>query len=213
MNGEDVKRLRESYGYSRLEFAQRIGYSWGSLSNVESGSIKPSNKFLAAIEDFKNRSIVLFDLEQSDIGQPVLVIKDVLDGRGVNKQISGAEKVYNLLNACMRDYFYSAEERVLMIGLDAKGAVIGTSEVSHGGKAFSLCDPSSVLTRALLMGASCIILVHNHPSGDYNPSTTDKELTEAIKAACDLMRIELLDHVIVSSRGYFSFESQNKSLS
>ena len=90
-----------------------------------------------------------------------------------------------------------------MISLDYKCHPLGFFEVSHGTVNSSIVDPRSVFIRALLSGATSIILCHNHPSGDCTPSKEDVLLTKRIKEGGELLGIELLDHVIIGT-GFLS---------
>jgi len=75
-----------------------------------------------------------------------------------------------------------------------------------GGLAGTVTDARMILAAALLSYSTGIILTHNHPSGNTEPSQADKDITTKIKQACDIMQITLLDHVILTPKGdYFSF--------
>ena len=96
-------------------------------------------------------------------------------------------------------------EVLAVVFMDVKNKVIGVQEISRGTVSSSLVHPREVLKGAILANASSIILVHNHPSGDVNPSHADKQVTATIKQASTLMQIELLDHVIIASDSHYSF--------
>ena len=83
--------------------------------------------------------------------------------------------------------------------------VISTYMLSRGGMSESAVDIRLILQKALLVGAPVIVLCHNHPSGNLQPSRQDKELTTKLSRACAVMNIRLLDHLIVSDQGYYSF--------
>lgn len=99
-----------------------------------------------------------------------------------------------------------AEEHVYMIALSTRGRVLGVFEISHGSKDAAVCSPKDVFVRALLCGATGIIIAHNHPSGDIQPSREDFKVCEKIKNAGKLLEIYLRDSIIIGSEGrYFSF--------
>lgn len=77
--------------------------------------------------------------------------------------------------------------------------------ISQGGITGTVADPRIILKKALEMDAVNIILCHNHPSGSLKPSRADEELTAKIKEASSYFDIKVLDHIIVSEEGYFSF--------
>ena len=80
--------------------------------------------------------------------------------------------------------------------------------ISEGGITGTIADPRIVLKKALDENAVGLILCHNHPSGNLNPSQADKDLTRKIKDAAQLLDIKLLDHIIISESGYFSFSDE-----
>ena len=70
------------------------------------------------------------------------------------------------------------------------------------------CDPKIIYQFALLSNASCIIVSHNHPSGNTKPSEVDKTITDKLVAAGKLLDIKVLDHIIITSEGYLSFSDE-----
>ena len=96
-----------------------------------------------------------------------------------------------------------AEEHVYMLALNNVNKLIGVFEISHGTAVISFCNPREIFSRALLVGAISIILVHNHASGEVKPSDSDYKATDDIAEAGSLLGIKLLDHVIVGSNGAY----------
>ena len=90
------------------------------------------------------------------------------------------------------------------IYLDVKNRVVHDEVISVGTVSESIAHPREILGPALRNHASSLILVHNHPSGDLNPSQADIELTRRIDEAARLLGIQLLDHVIISEGGFES---------
>ena len=80
--------------------------------------------------------------------------------------------------------------------------------VSQGGITGTVADPRIILKKALEQEAVSIILCHNHPSGSLRPSRADEELTQKIKEAARYFDIKVIDHIIVSERGYYSFADE-----
>jgi DNA repair protein RadC len=105
-----------------------------------------------------------------------------------------------------------AQENVLVFSLDTKLQVVGITNVSRGILESSLLHAREVFRPAILSNAAAIILVHNHPSGDPEPSNADKSLTKTITEQGDLLGIKLLDHVIVGDGKYYSFTAGRKFL-
>jgi DNA repair protein RadC len=86
--------------------------------------------------------------------------------------------------------------------------VIGIIEISSGGTSATVVDPKLIFVAALKSLAAGIILCHNHPSGNANPSQADIHLTKKIKEGGKLLEILLLDHIIITSESYFSFADE-----
>ena len=97
------------------------------------------------------------------------------------------------------------EEHCYMLGLNNKGRLIGLFFISKGTVNMTCLNPREVFMRALLVGASFIVLCHNHPSGDPGPSGQDKEITKRFKEAGELLGIPLIDHIIIGGSRYYSF--------
>lgn len=96
-------------------------------------------------------------------------------------------------------------EHFVVVGLDAKHAVIGINTVSIGSVTLSIVHPREVFKPAILMNASAVLLAHNHPSGDPTPSREDRALTRRLKDAGELVGITVLDHVVLGDGRYYSF--------
>ncbi len=80
--------------------------------------------------------------------------------------------------------------------------------LSVGGLSGTVVDVRMILNRALLLKSSAIILAHNHPSGNLNPSEQDRDITRKVKEACNLFDILLMDHLILSNHSYLSFADE-----
>lgn len=97
------------------------------------------------------------------------------------------------------------QECFLAVYQNAQGAIIGVLEVSRGTLTSSLVHPREVFAPAIERGAASIIIAHNHPSGDTEPSAADITTTERLRKAGKLLGINVLDHVIIGHSGYYSF--------
>ena len=139
-----------------------------------------------------------------EAGVPFLVKESGENIPGIDT-LNQPDKVYELfkyLGVCQY-----AEEHMYMLALGSKCKLLGLFEVSHGTVNASLVSPREILMRALLCGAAGIILVHNHPSGDVTPIEEDIKTTERMKNACQIMNVELFDHIIVGD-GYESLREK-----
>jgi len=113
-----------------------------------------------------------------------------------------SEDVYryfkDLLTGQDREHFYA-------FCLDTKKAPIGLNHVAMGTLSTVLVHPREVFKCAILLNAACIIITHNHPSGDPTPSPEDRVLTTRIADAGQLLGIPLIDHVVIGDDRYYSF--------
>ncbi len=119
-------------------------------------------------------------------------------------KISSPADAYNLL----ADLSHLNQEVFCILLLNSKNQLISREEVFKGGWTSSLVEPQEVFRRALVKGASRIILAHNHPSGDPEPSGEDIEITKRLKRAGDIIGIEVLDHIIIGDAGYVSLKEK-----
>lgn len=127
--------------------------------------------------------------------------------------VSSLEKPYlktsgdvaTYLQASLRDYKH---EVFAVIYLNRSNKINDFKIISEGGITGTVADPRIILKRALEEDAVSIILCHNHPSGSLKPSRADEELTYKIKEAAKYFDIKVLDHLIVSDDGYYSFADE-----
>lgn len=103
----------------------------------------------------------------------------------------------------MEELRYLKKEVVKLLLLDTKGKIVGDVYVSTGSLSASIVHPREVFREAIVRSANKIIVIHNHPSGDPDPSEQDVEITKRLQEAGALMGIELLDHIIIGD-GEFS---------
>jgi len=96
-------------------------------------------------------------------------------------------------------------EQFKVLFLNRANKVLGVFEASSGGITGTVADPRLILAAAVKANAVSMIIAHNHPSGNLKPSKADEELTSKIKYAAQYFDIRLLDHVIITAEGYFSF--------
>lgn len=102
-------------------------------------------------------------------------------------------------------------EIFVMLALDTKKQPIGCFLISQGCINMTVVSPRDVFQRALLVNAHSVIVAHNHPSGDINPSREDKKLTDSLKKAGDILGIEVLDNLVIGENGnYYSFLSNGE---
>lgn len=120
--------------------------------------------------------------------------------------ITSAADVYLLLKADLLDLDH---EQFWLLLLKRNNEVIKKVQLSKGGVSGTVVDTKMLFKEAIENLASAVILAHNHPSGNKKPSQTDIQLTKKLKAAGDLLEIPILDHLIFTNHGYFSFADES----
>jgi len=120
-------------------------------------------------------------------------------------QIKSSKDSYHLLLRTWDVNKIEFVEQFKVILMNKAHRVLGIYELSTGGVTGTVADPKLIFMAALKANACCIILSHNHPSGNLKPSRADEDLTEKIKNAGRLLDINIIDHIILTNEGYFSF--------
>jgi DNA repair protein RadC len=123
-------------------------------------------------------------------------------------RISGSKDVYEVLKKYWDENKIEFIEQFKVLLLNRGNKVIGIYEVSSGTATSTVADPKSIFVTALIGNACAVILAHNHPSGNLNPSQADIKLTKDMVAAGKFLHIPVLDHIIMTSETYYSFADE-----
>lgn len=119
--------------------------------------------------------------------------------------VKSSETVFNIFHPLLGDLEH---EEFWLLMLNRANRVLGRFKVSQGGLSGTVIDTRIILKKALDNLASSIIVCHNHPSGNNQPSDADVKITEKLKKAAEMLEIKLLDHVIIADKSYFSFADE-----
>ncbi len=122
-----------------------------------------------------------------------------------NFQIRGSRDAANYLRPEIGDL---SHEEFWVIFLNRQNKVMDKQRLSQGGMTGTVIDVRMVLKQALEKHATSLIFCHNHPSGNLEPSDADKKITRQLKEAAALMEIPVIDHLIVTQSGFFSFADE-----
>lgn len=120
-------------------------------------------------------------------------------------KITSSSSVFEILQPVLGELVH---EEFWILYLNNANKVIEQFQLSKGGITGTLVDVRITLRKALEVGAVSLILAHNHPSGNLNPSEADKQLTRKLKTASESLDIKVLDHIIVTEKSYFSFADE-----
>ncbi|HRE41448.1 MAG TPA: DNA repair protein RadC [Ignavibacteria bacterium] len=124
------------------------------------------------------------------------------------KEISSPDLLVELIRSKI---IFDNREHFYLISFDARNRLINIDEISQGSMTASVVHPRETFEMAIKRQAVQIVISHNHPSGDVKPSPEDNNITLRIKEAGIILGIKLIDHIIISKTGYFSFK-ENKML-
>jgi len=120
-------------------------------------------------------------------------------------KITSSSTVFELLQPIIGEL---PHEEFWILYLNNSNKIIEKLPISKGGITGTLVDVRITLKKALELGATSLILAHNHPSGNLNPSEADKQITNKLKIAAESIDIKVLDHLIVTEKSYFSFADE-----
>ena|SRR5690606_29119948 len=124
---------------------------------------------------------------------------------GDRLKISNSKQSYDVLRACWSDSTIELQEEFKILMLNRANQILGVYPLSKGGVSATVVDAKLVFSVALKCNASSIIIAHNHPSGNLNPSEVDKSLTQKLKSGGQFLDITLLDHLIMTKDSFYSF--------
>jgi DNA repair protein RadC len=124
-------------------------------------------------------------------------------------KITSSAESANYIRAFFQDSI-TIYESVFLLMLNRANNTIAYSKIGQGGVSGTVLDPKIVLKFAIDTLASNIIIAHNHPSGQLYPSSQDDAITTRIKNACNLIDVNLLDHIILTENNYYSYADNNK---
>lgn len=205
-----------AYGDSKLSNAKLLSILIGSGS-VHDSAVRLMQLLLSKSQN-KLRELQHFSLEQmttlKGIGnvkamkiKAALALGQRLVQEEVPEKVSliSSQSVYQLLNPLLA---HLKHEEFWVHYLNQSNRLIEKKCLSKGGITQASVDVRLVLKRALEVGATAMILAHNHPSGDLKPSAADKSLTKKINQAAATLDLKILDHIILTEHSYFSFADE-----
>jgi len=210
------EKLRDK-GKDTLSDAELIAILIGSGNKNES-AVALSQRILASV-DFNLSELGKMSLKQ------LMAFKGIGEAKAISiaaamelgrrrrgeealekKKITSSISVFELMQPIIGEL---SHEEFWIIYVNNSNKVIQKQLLSKGGITGTLVDVRLVLKNALEVGATGLILVHNHPSGTLKPSEPDKQLTKKLKTGAESLDIKVLDHLIVTEKAYFSFADEN----
>jgi DNA repair protein RadC len=185
-----------SEGQSVIELAKSLVNNLNDLSDLKDITVDELKAFKGI---GKTKAITI--LAAIELGNRVL------NSRKDSIQIASPENVYDLLKYDMQNL---KQEILIVLFLDLKNFLIAKKTIFKGSLNQSLVHPREVFKYAVKYSAYQIILAHNHPSGDPQPSNEDLQVTKAFEEAGKLLQIKVLDHIIIGDFNYLSIKEYNQ---
>lgn len=182
-------------GQTVLTLSQNLLAHFGNLQNIKTASLEELKKvkgigFATACK--LQAAFKLGEKAESHITK-------------FGEKIEGPESIFNLLK---NEIGNKMKESFYIISLTTRNNLISADKVSIGTLSASLAHPREVFLSAIKNSASSVIVVHNHPSGDPQPSEDDLKITKRLVDAGKILGIDVVDHIIVSRTNYFSFKDK-----
>lgn len=179
---------------SALEVAQKIMKSYQNIDALSKASVQDLMKFRGVGE---TKAITI--IAALELGRRRTLSKNE------NPIIHSSQDIYNLLQPSFADL---TQEECYVVLLNQANRVLGTECISRGGMTAAIMDGKIVFRHALQYQAVALIICHNHPSGNLKPSQADIRLTERLQQFGQMIDMKLLDHLIFTDHGYFSFADE-----
>lgn len=183
-------------GESVMVTVQRLLSQFGSLRGIADASIE---------EMAQLKGIGLAKASQIKAAFELARRLDAAPGPGEKDTVKTPDDVARLMQGALRG---KKQEHFLTLLLDTRGQLIKTVEVSVGSLDSSIVHPREVFREAVSASAASVIFVHNHPSGNPEPSQDDIELSKRLAQAGEIMGIDVLDHVIIGEKKHVSLKRQ-----
>jgi DNA repair protein RadC len=180
-------------GKNVLTLALEILNDTGNLARLATKTTRDLQKIAGIGKDKAATVAAAFEIGRRSISQDKTIMK---------KKITDPEAVAKYLIPLLRD---KANEVFIVVFLNSANIVIGYRQVAEGTLDASIVTPRDVFRAALEYEAKALILVHNHPSGNQEPSSSDITITKLLVQAGTLMNIKILDHIIIAGNNYTSF--------
>ena len=184
-------------GESVMVTSQKLLSRFGNLKGIANASVEELSEI---------KGVGLAKAAQI---KAALELSKRLEGDAGEKQkpaVKSPEDVVNIVRSQLKG---KKKEHFLVLCLDTRNRVINCRSVSIGSLDTSIVHPREVFREAVSSSAASVIFVHNHPSGDPEPSKEDVELTKRLVKAGEIIGVDVLDHIVVCDRSYLSLKASN----
>lgn len=208
--GDKPREKMAAYGPSALDMAELVAVLWGVGTRKEDVLAMARR----ALKEYGERAI-LYETDPARLAETLMIpqnkAQQLLAGLEIGRRYfdkRGERPVY--VRTARQAYHHLADmgalskEQLRGLYLNSRYQVIHEETISVGSMTANIVHPREVFQPAIERGAVAVIVAHNHPSGDTNPTAADVEVTAQLRAGGALLGIELLDHLIITSDTYAS---------
>lgn len=189
-------------GESVLVTVQKLILHFGGLQNILEASLDDLMKIRGIGIAKACQLIASFELSKRLLKENLEFEKERVKKNAITKP----EEIVKYIKTEIEDY---SKEHFFVVSFDVRNRIIGIDKTSKGTLSASLVHPRETFESAIRRHAAQIIVAHNHPSGDSEPSEDDIRITKRLYEAGKIMGIELLDHIVITKDGYCSLKDKN----
>lgn len=193
-------------GESVMTLAQKLLVRFGSLSMIMDASLEDLTDFKGLGEAKASKLLASFGIAKKIIKEIKESESLLKDNRKKYNPVTNPEELFKILISKITNF---SKEHFYVISLDSRNNFIGLDEISVGTLTASLVHPRETFESAIKRHAAHIIIAHNHPSGETDPSEDDLKITRRLIDAGKIMGIAVLDHLIFTRHSYMSFKESS----
>lgn len=193
-------------GESVLMLSQKLILKFGSLKGIMEASLEDL-KDIKGLGSVKAAKLLAgFEIAKRALKEQKEHEESVREERKKFNSVTSPDELFEILKNKITSY---SKEHFYVISLDTRNNFIGADEISVGTLTASLVHPRETFESAIKRHAAQIIVAHNHPSGETDPSEDDIKITKRLVDAGKIMGINVLDHIIFTKTSYYSFKDKN----
>lgn len=161
------------------------------------------------LADITKEELMAYGIKEQE-SQRLLALAELMKRSQLEKKkpktcILSSQQLAKYIQANYED---EKQENLILLCLDTQNNIISEEVIFKGGTQYSIATLKEITYQAIKKLSTSIILAHNHPSGSYHPSQNDVNFTRKMTEVCELLEIDLLDHIIVGREGYYSFREE-----
>ena len=194
-----------SRGESVMMLSQKLIMHFGSLNGIMNASIEDLKNVKGMGEAKASKLMACFEIAKRAVREETESEQIFETEKKKYNSVTSPEEMFKIISSKINNY---SKEHFYVISLDIRNNYIGIDEISVGTLTASLVHPRETFESAIRRHAAQIIIAHNHPSGETDPSEDDLKITKRLVDAGKIMGIEVLDHLIITQKGYLSFKEK-----